>query len=145
MNRTYIITSNKVQGDLKLSYNDSGYMVTMDIGMAFNHEQYLWLYKNFPATLADLKTMIEKQKHLTLKELAPDLSFDVFWNAYCYKIGNKLRAQKLWNDMPDGERMEAIDKIKSYNGWLKRHLSTERLYPETYLSQKRYQTNFNAN
>ncbi len=145
MNRTYIITSKKVTGDLKLGYNAEGNLVSMDIGMEWTPEQFTWFYGHLPITYGHLEAMVKLSKSMTLKELAPDLSFEVFWNAYGYKIGNKLRAQKLWNDLPDGERMEAIDKIKSYNGWLKRHLSTERLYPETYLNQKRYQVNYNAN
>lgn len=70
-----------------------------------------------------------------------DVSFDRFWNLYAYKVGNKARAAKLWNALPDIERILALGAIAAQ----RRHSESRRTdmpYPETYLAQRRWENQF---
>lgn len=70
-----------------------------------------------------------------------DVTFDRFWNQYAYKVGNKARAVKLWNALPEMERILALGAIAAQ----RRHSESRRTdmpYPETYLSQRRWENQF---
>ena len=70
-----------------------------------------------------------------------DVSFDRFWNQYGYKVGNKARAAKLWNALPEMERILALGAIAAQ----RRHSESRRTdmpYPETYLAQRRWENQF---
>ena len=70
-----------------------------------------------------------------------DVTFVHFWNRYSYKVGNKARAMKLWNALPEMERLLALGAIEKQ----RRHSESRRTdmpYPETYLSQRRWENQF---
>lgn len=70
-----------------------------------------------------------------------NLTFERFWNQYAYKVGNKARAVKLWNALPEMERVLALGAIDKQ----RRHSESRRTdlpYPETYLSQRRWENQF---
>lgn len=70
-----------------------------------------------------------------------DTSFDAFWNAYAYKVGNKTRVQKKWNAMKVSERILAIGAIPRYKRFADSK-KIERVYPETYIDQRRWENEF---
>ena len=70
-----------------------------------------------------------------------DVSFEAFWNAYAYKVGNKSRVQKKWNLLPEKERILAIGAIARYKRFAESK-RIERVYPETYLDQRRWENEF---
>jgi hypothetical protein len=69
----------------------------------------------------------------------PD-EFDNFWDAYAYKVGHNKRAKRLWGLLSESERRAAITGIRRYNSYLAQHPTIEKAYPETYLSQKRWES-----
>lgn len=71
-----------------------------------------------------------------------DLSFTAFWLAYNYKVGNKQRAEKLWNALSDEEKSKSFVSIPKYDFYMKMHPKLERLYPETYLFQRRFENEY---
>ncbi len=71
-----------------------------------------------------------------------DLSFDSFWNTYAYKVGNKLRTEKLWDKLSDIEKARVLKSIKVYDQFLEFKKNQEKAYPETYLSQRRFENNY---
>ena len=71
-------------------------------------------------------------------------TFERFWNAYGYKVGNKSRVQKKWNQLPEGERVLAMAAIPRY----KRFAQSKRIdlvYPETYIDQRRWENEYTNN
>ena len=67
-----------------------------------------------------------------------DLSLDKFWNVYGYKRGNLIRTKKLWEKLSTHERILALGFIAKLKQVYERERK-EMPYPETYLSQKRWE------
>jgi hypothetical protein len=67
-----------------------------------------------------------------------DLSFQAFWNQYANKVGNKARAEKLWNKLTDAERSQCFDALPAYDYYLRQRPTMERCYAETFLAQQRW-------
>lgn len=62
------------------------------------------------------------------------IEFDIFWNLYDKKVGDKLKIWKKWKKLKDWERKEIIEKLPAYiqstpNKKFRRN-------PETYLNQR---------
>ena len=83
-----------------------------------------------------------ESKHFVIVEVPADLSFEAFWTKYNYKVGKKERAKKLWQVMTDEEHASALFAIAKYNSYLINHPTIERAYPETWLSQRRWENSF---
>ena len=102
-----------------------------------------WLLTSVPTEHKHLGTFGHNYKSkVQIIPILEDLSFDAFWKAYAYKIGKKARAEKLWELMSEGERTEALKAIPRYKRWLASRQTVEQLYPETYLSQRRWENEF---
>jgi hypothetical protein len=67
-----------------------------------------------------------------------DLSFEKFIDIYQYKRGNLVRAKKLHGKLSDHERILALGFIRKLKATYERERK-EMPYPETYLSQKRWE------
>ena len=100
-----------------------------------------FLMIEFPWTEDGLKRFesITKGK---VTRIAPDLCFTAFWNAYAYKIGNKVRTEKLWNALNDVDKAAAMKSIPIYDSFLTVKKNQDKVYPETYLHQRRFENNF---
>jgi hypothetical protein len=99
----------------------------------------LWCYERIPMTDADMDS---KPGIYTVEAIPEDLSFNVFWEAYHHKIGDKTRAMKLWVALVDADRVKCLRAIPKYDQWLMQRPSMERLYPETFLKQRRFDNLF---
>jgi hypothetical protein len=88
--------------------------------------------------------MIEKNYNTLLKiePVADDLSFEAFWDKYGYKIGHIKRARKLWDAMTDVEKAKCLASIPRYKAYCASHPHIQVLYPETYLSQRRWENEY---
>ena len=67
-----------------------------------------------------------------------DLSFEKFWNTYGYKRGNIERCKKLWTKLSNHERILALGFVRKLKSVYEKE-GKESPYPETYLSQKRWE------
>lgn len=67
--------------------------------------------------------------------------FNEFWEAYAYKVGNKARVMKKWAALPEEDRISAMVAIPHYKGFAQRR-GIERVYPETYIDQRRWENEF---
>jgi hypothetical protein len=73
-----------------------------------------------------------------LKKIEEDLSFESFWERYNHKVGNKKRAERLWNQLSKKEKAKAMAFLKRYESYLNQNPGIAKLYPETYLNQQRW-------
>lgn len=96
----------------------------------------------FPLTKDHLLTLVQKNIGLmSLAGIQADLSFERFWSAYGNKVGRKDRAKKLWSLLSDTERNQVLLAIPRYKYWLSSR-PIEMVYPETFLSQRRWENDF---
>jgi hypothetical protein len=90
----------------------------------------------------DVKSKVSMLPFVKVEQVPTDLSFNAFWEKYAYKVGRKERTMKLWAGMNDLDRIKCLNSIPAYNYYLTTKPSMERLYPETYLNQRRYESQF---
>ncbi len=102
-----------------------------------------WFLDNLPRGTILLEGFI-KEWHGRIKvtEMPPDLSFVRFWEVYGYKVGKKEKVIQLWQALSDEDRAKCLLKIPIYKQWLAQKPNMERLYPQTFLSQRRWENDF---
>lgn len=131
----YIITSRKFVGEIEVKFNSQSYICAFDIRAQLTGEQINYFLNNLPIREEGIDVF--KSDTVTIKMLPDDLTFESFWKRYDYKVGHKKKAEKMWERMSDAERMKAIEWLKNYDTQLK-FTGVAKMYPETYLLQKRY-------
>jgi len=94
--------------------------------------------KYFPFHISQMD-VFRHSKGVTVKEVTPDLSFKKFWDAYGHKQGKKARAERLWKQLSLAEKAKAMAYIRTYDNFLYMNKGIAKAYPETYLSQKRWE------
>lgn len=134
----HIITSTAFTGELEFRYDALGLCFFEDRA-DLNPQQKDHFFKHFPSNVEQLQNLLKSSKTLTLTRIAIKMEFSLFWEAYGYKVGKKARAEKIWNTLNDADRVKAIEYIKPYDRWLSTKNNLEKVYPETYLSQNRWE------
>jgi hypothetical protein len=111
------------------------------IGEDVRLDQAKWLLVNAPATEGDLIENFAKVvgKKCSIQFAPIDVTFAMFWDRYQAKVGNKERAKKLWNLMNQHDQAAAYAYIETYNRYLFSNPTLTKAYPETYLSQRRWE------
>lgn len=136
---TYIIHGQTFKGNVTLQYDESDRLRMIILDTEMTDEQHSRFIRQIPLFEKDFLYRAERSGiHLSVQP--PDLSFEVFWKKYDYKVGNKQRTEKLWNTLSDAEKVSALRAVPFYNNFLgiKR---LDKAYPETWLNQKRFLTN----
>jgi len=106
--------------------------------------QNQWFWNNVPTTIVEL-TQAGKKKDVTITPVAEgEVTFDDFWNLYAYKHGKKDRTKMLWQSMTDIERTLCMAAIPKYKFWLHSQNGMNCLYPQTFLSQRRWENDYSV-
>jgi hypothetical protein len=119
-------------------------------GANLTDEQYNYLFSNIPISEENLKEMCDNTKNkkgekvLRYEVLPTDLSFDAFWAAYAYKVGEKPKCAARWNKMSDADRLDCLNSIKQYDKFLQRK-GTAKKYPESYLNNRFWESDWKSN
>lgn len=99
-------------------------------------------------TIGMQKRWNEQNWQTNSKTFAKDVSpypFEEFWNAYNY-IKNQKGTSEIWRMMPDEDRKAAIEAVPKYLKWYenekKRNPKHTKLYPKTFLLDKRFLDDF---
>lgn len=138
----YLLTSPKIEGDLLFTYDQRGALVEYKCNAELTDKQAVFVFQNFPFAEDQLQNLPKLFPVFTLKPVTQDLSFEAFWERYEYKVGNKKRAEKLWDQLPDSDKLKVFQNIPAYNYYLTTRPQMEKLYPETYLNQRRFESNY---
>lgn len=65
-----------------------------------------------------------------------NIGFNVFWNLYNKKVGDKNRCEVKWNKLKDTDRQKIIDTLPNFISNIKD--KQYQPHPETYLNQERW-------
>jgi len=104
----------------------------------------LWFWRDiwkYPP-LAEAELLKWGQPNTTIEKVADDLSFAAFWAAYKNSLGDKKKAQKLWELMPDEDKIAALISLPKYHYWLACKNGIEQLHATTYLNQRRWENDY---
>ena len=139
--RKFLYTGRQTTIQVIFKYDLSGNLIAFECEGPATTLQLNWLYENLPKNIAQIEALKNKYK-INIVEIKPDLNFEKFYNTYNYKIGNKKRANKLWEELSDSEKTMAIVKLQQYEQWLRLRPNQDKAYPETYLSQRRWENEY---
>lgn len=134
----YVIKFVRFQASAIVEYDDAGYLIQVQLEPGSFQETHI---KSF-----FLKTpwkeihldMWRNTENVTVDQFLGDISFDAFYNAYAHKVSKRSRAEAIWKQLPDPEKVKAIAFISHYNNFLIQSPGINKLYPETYLTQQRW-------
>lgn len=136
----YLFTSFRKTRRILFGYED-GVCREFKMEGPVGEEEMMFLASNFPWR-EEFMEYFETMTRGKITRMEQDLSFGAFWSAYGYKVGNKARVQKLWEKLSDAERAQAIRSIPLYDRFLLMKQNQDKLYPETYLRQRRFENNY---
>lgn len=125
-----------------LQFAEDGFLEKWERQGEWPIEAWRWFYANAPIQHADFLQKWTTRKVLLIEELPHDLSFAAFWDAYNYKVGDKRKAEKLWNELSESEKSLALKTIPAYEFYLKKHPGMGKLHATTFLNQRRYENEF---
>jgi len=136
--RRFIYTSANLDGSFHFAFTDAGFLAEFDLAAELSDQHHAFLLKRLPMTVEELPAFTQGlQGKLREVHVADSLTFSHFWDTYAYKVGNKARAERLWNKMSKTQRVKALDWISAYDSE-RTKTSAAKLYPETYLNQQRW-------
>ena len=139
MSTEYIAMHKKCDKKIYFKYDFFGVLEEIRFyGERWKEDQVKWIFeskRNHYSETEMLKLCEIKDMDFDYRAIPTDLSFENFWKTYAYKKGKLVRAQRLWGDLKDSERLEALLYIPIYK--LSKAIDkTAMLYPETYLYNK---------
>lgn len=140
MNRTFVIQSTLLTGELKYTYNPDGLLIGFHVEAELSAESLTKILQNLPLTQSQFDFLVEsRRKAGTLKsviELKETYDFDRFYAAYPRKLA-KADAQKAFQKLKDFEQIKATEQIKAYKKQCDKD-KVSYLYPATYLNSRRW-------
>jgi hypothetical protein len=139
---TYIFKNEQTGFECMYRYNESGIQIAFEVRSDITDAdllQYLSLDFSLLTTLQRFVAVKPERKLLLVPE---DLSFQRFWETYGHKVGKKARVEKLWNALSEGDKIKCLAAIPRYKAWLAQRPNMEMLYPETFISQRRFENTF---
>ena len=137
METSYLVTHKQTGKTMLFTYDLNGLLTAFKLDFNMTASTVEFYRQNFPFTLGDL-AYFKQNAQFRVDILQQDLSFDNFWKTYNNKVGNKPRAEKLWNALTDNDKAKALNYIRQYDNHLILNQGLTKLYPETYLNQKRF-------
>ncbi len=140
---TYTMTAKNYPSVMQFKYDLNGLLKTFKVLEGeLNEEQRAFLFsRRFPYN----ESKIQKWQKLDNVELvigSPDLSFEVFYDQYKYKVG-KLKAQRAWDKLSKADRISCLKSLKAYDDYLFRK-KIAKAYPATYINQRKFEDEFSS-
>lgn len=135
----HLVTFQNHAATILVEHNEAGQITSAQVEYGtMPPEIIVRLLEQFPTTLDGLKRLATR-KNVKVDPVSISLDFDTFWNTYGHKVGKKARAESIWKVMPENARVQALAYLRTYNDFLIMNPGITRLYPETYLSQRRWE------
>jgi hypothetical protein len=100
---------------------------------------YNWLLRHMPGNeemLVQHTAKLFEGKKSRITFMPEVITFEMFWKKYANTLGNKKRAQKMWDLLPQSEQVAAYAFIDTYNSYLRQNPTLTKKYPDTYLNQE---------
>lgn len=136
----FIVTSEKFIGEVHYTYGPDNWIIGVEFIGLVDKVTHQRLCQTIPSTVEVLLNWRNKSENMRIEQVPPDLSFDMFWRQYNYKVGKK-EAEKAWKNTSDGNKLIAVSNIAAYDKWCK-HKGIAKVYPATYLNKERYHDDF---
>lgn len=134
--KTYSITSDKLQGEILVTFDDKDELLGIDLTQAqMDRGQKAWLMANQPTCVERLIEFTKKSRYNMKATLVAEqeITFEAFWQRYDDKINSsKKRTKAKWDKMSKSEKQKAYNFINRYFSSIPQ--GTRKKYAETYLN-----------
>lgn len=140
MERKVIIKSDNGRAKMVFIYNDNQNLIGFHLTGEYAKKQELFILSNIAHvfTYEGMKAYCNAH-NIKGHGLTGGLEFVDFWEHYKLKDGDKTRASRLWAKLEEHERVLAIEYLKTYDKILTNNPGMQKLLPETYLHQRRWE------
>lgn len=130
----YSLTSVAFDGEVIFTFNDSGLLESFDTaGADLSETQQVWILKQLPRELAEIKRVIGTSDSAKLTELKQEITFDMFWIRFDEKIrSSKKKSLAKWNRLSKTDRVKAFYFISKYEMSIPNGVAKK--YAESYLN-----------
>lgn len=134
----FLIEFTRFSAKVVVEYNSNGWLIDMQFEPgSFTEVETKFLFDHYPVYFGWIERY-RKFQNVRVTQLFENLDFPTFWDSYAHKVGNKKRAERLWETLKPPERAKAMSFIVQYNQQLLLQKGVAKLYPETYLQQQRW-------
>lgn len=137
--KRYLLTSEAFLGYIVLGFNP--FLVELEINGNLSEEQYKAFFNLIPTHqdgFKEFRKVITQNGTATIEEHKDGLKFEAFWERYNYKVGNKKRAEKIWNGLNKADKNKAVFYLGIYDRELKAKPYQAKMYADSYLTQQRW-------
>lgn len=147
--RAFLIKGQSLEA--KATYNENELLCMLEITSVngseahYDYQVIKGFLKWLPTNLADMDTAMVVTGPVKVTEIATDLSFDAFWTAFDYKMGNRSRVEAAWAKMSTEDKNACMLSLKRYKTWKKLNPNIAHMYGETYLNQRRWENEYKVN
>lgn len=131
--KKFVLTFPNVEGDIVFTY-DEGEVLQ---GVVFNGDYPERQRRNVLRTLPVRPEVLQRinWRDGILTEEAEKVTFEMFWNRYNDKArSSKVKTQRVWDRMPEGERVKAYRYINRYKCSIPQGVCMK--YATTYLNDQ---------
>lgn len=136
--KTILLFTNHPEEHHAFTFDLEGHFKSVVVNKRIDEKMFRELCKVLPWNEQELNDLVNRLKAQGIKcltrEVPADLSFNTFYNQYGVKR-NKERALKLWDKLPDSEKVRAMQFIQRYSA-LCRNDGIKMKYPDTYLTNR---------
>lgn len=142
---TYTVRGKDFPVVLEFKYHLNGLLSTFTIlegQLSQKFQEWLFNPNRFPYNQEKMKVWATKN-NIEIIVGEPNITFNVFWENYNYKV-KKVMAQKAWDKLSKNDKINAIEGIKRYDGFLYRKVSQAKANPSTYLNQRYWEDSYGS-
>lgn len=138
--KRFLVTSPRFTGTAEIVYNSDGILCRIDCTDTDMDANTIYHFK------AKVHPEVEHvaanfSSNVTIVAAAITVTFEMFWTKYSHKV-NRLRSLKLWEKLPEAEKIEAYFAIDGYRKHLKALEWKNIQDPDTYLRNKTYKNEY---
>ncbi|MEZ0611950.1 hypothetical protein ACAW74_25785 [Fibrella sp. WM1] len=135
--KIYALSSDRYVGKVILKYGGRDELREFSNQAELSDMQLDWFKQMLPMSHMQFQAFLTQYPNaFKVNVIPPDLSFEVFWEAYNKKV-KKARTQRLWEAMNDSERIACLNSLSGYHYYLDKK-KIAKCYPDTYLRDKRW-------
>lgn len=134
--RKFIIISKRVSGWVEYYFTKAGILCGYVVKGELPAEQLYKLAEVLPATLEGLRHMAQTTG-AELREVQEDYSYDRWYDLFSVPR-NRERALGHWKKLTADERAKCFVALEAYDRYCQRNPWYNRQYPDSWLSQKQF-------
>lgn len=132
--KIFIVTHEQLNGEVELRYDPDGFLFRIERRAEMKPETAGKLWANAPLTPAHFGEW--KTRGFQFLQIAEDLSFEAFWKAWLRAggdVGNKGRANTIWQKMPDRIKSQVLWSLPAYGRYIARNPWYKPQWVDTYI------------